>query len=80
MTVNVLLSHRDIADVDPDRLHHIRLTLGDGGAALFCSKSGAYFLSGVVTWGSRHCDASRPGVFTRVSDYSSWISQVTEDN
>ncbi|XP_071358853.1 ovochymase-1 isoform X2 [Trachinotus anak] len=99
------------ADVDPDRLHHLKLTLvnqticrgrwgrglisdshicshpvgsascmGDTGAPLFCRKHGAYFLSGVVTWGSRRCDADKPAVFTRISDYDSWITEVTEDN
>ncbi|XP_029351535.1 chymotrypsinogen B-like [Echeneis naucrates] len=98
------------ADVDPDRLHHVRLTLvnqtacsdkwggliseshicsnpasssscmGDAGAPLFCRKHGAYFLSGVLTWGGRSCDADKPSVFTRISDYSSWITAVAEDN
>ncbi|XP_056224266.1 ovochymase-1 [Seriola aureovittata] len=99
------------ADVDPDRLHHVRLTLvnqtscrrrwggglisdshicshaasssscmGDAGAPLICQKRGTYFLSGVVTWGSRRCDADKPAIFTRISDYGSWITEVTEDN
>lgn len=53
--------------------------LGDSGAPLFCRKHGAYFLFGVVTWGSSHCDENFPAVFTRVPRFYSWISEVTED-
>uniref|UniRef100_A0A8P4KFF0 Peptidase S1 domain-containing protein n=1 Tax=Dicentrarchus labrax TaxID=13489 RepID=A0A8P4KFF0_DICLA len=97
-------------DVDPDRLHHVGLTLvnqttcrnkwgrglisdshicshpagstsclGDAGAPLLCRMRGAYLLVGVVTWGSRWCDADKPAIFSRVSDYHPWISEVTED-
>ncbi|XP_036977682.1 ovochymase-1 [Acanthopagrus latus] len=97
-------------DTDPDRLHHLGLTLvnqttcrerwgegllgdshicshpagstscmGDFGAPLLCRKSGAYFLFGVVTWGSRRCDPDKPAIFSRISDYHSWITEVTED-
>ncbi|TKS90349.1 Transmembrane protease serine 9 [Collichthys lucidus] len=44
-----------------------------------CRRGGAYFLFGVLTWGSRRCDVNKPAVFTRISDYHSWISEVTED-
>ncbi|XP_039999190.1 ovochymase-1 isoform X3 [Xiphias gladius] len=98
------------ADINPDELHHVGLTLvnqttcrekwggglisdshicshpagstscmGDSGAPLFCRKHGAYFLFGVVTWGSQRCDADKPAIFTRISDYRSWITEVTED-
>ncbi|XP_033470375.1 ovochymase-1 isoform X1 [Epinephelus lanceolatus] len=101
---------RATADVDPERLHHVMLTLvnqtscrekwggglitdshicthpagsascmGDSGAPLLCRKRGAYFLFGVVTWGSRRCDADKPAIFSRVSDYHSWITELTED-
>ncbi|XP_076578339.1 ovochymase-1 isoform X1 [Chaetodon auriga] len=53
--------------------------VGDPGAPLLCRKRGAYFLFGVVTWGSRRCDADKPAVFSRISDYHSWITEVTED-
>ncbi|KAK7896728.1 hypothetical protein WMY93_022053 [Mugilogobius chulae] len=49
--------------------------LGDSGAPLFCRKHGAYFLFGVVTWGSSQCDPEFPAVFTRVSRFHTWISQ-----
>ncbi|XP_041819476.1 ovochymase-1 isoform X2 [Chelmon rostratus] len=97
-------------DLDPDRLHHVGLTLvnqttcrdkwgggliseshicshpagspscmGDSGAPLLCRKRGAYFLFGVVTWGSGRCDGDKPAIFSRISDYESWITEVTED-
>ncbi|XP_056284923.1 ovochymase-1 [Pseudoliparis swirei] len=94
-------------DMDPDRLHHVGLTLmnrtacraqwgglvtdahvcawpagagacmGDAGAPLLCRKRGSYFLFGVVTWGSRRCDADKPAVFSRISDHLTWITEVT---
>ncbi|KAM6961593.1 ovochymase-1 [Tautogolabrus adspersus] len=53
--------------------------MGDQGAPLVCKKHGAYFLFGMVTWGSSRCDADKPAIFSRVSDYHSWISELTED-
>uniref|UniRef100_A0A8C2WUK9 Ovochymase 1 n=1 Tax=Cyclopterus lumpus TaxID=8103 RepID=A0A8C2WUK9_CYCLU len=100
---------RATVDIDPDRLHHVGLTLvnqttcrekwgglvtdshicshpagsiscmGDSGAPLLCRKRGSYFLFGVVTWGSRRCDADKPAVFSRISDYLWWITEVTGD-
>ncbi|XP_061662307.1 ovochymase-1 [Syngnathoides biaculeatus] len=52
--------------------------LGDSGAPLFCQKRGAYFLFGLLTWGARQCQPDRPAVFTKVSDYHSWISEITD--
>uniref|UniRef100_A0A3Q3FFL3 Ovochymase 1 n=1 Tax=Labrus bergylta TaxID=56723 RepID=A0A3Q3FFL3_9LABR len=53
--------------------------MGDQGAPLVCKKHGAYFLFGMVTWGSRQCDADKPAIFSRVADYHSWITELTED-
>ncbi|KAL3976978.1 RING finger protein [Sarotherodon galilaeus] len=50
--------------------------MGDAGAPLVCQKYGTYFLFGVVTWGSWHCDSEKPAIFTRVSDYQSWIRKM----
>ncbi|XP_038157446.1 ovochymase-1 [Cyprinodon tularosa] len=52
--------------------------MGDSGAPLFCRKHGAYFLFGVVTWGSLRCKADKPAIFTGLPDYRSWIDDVTE--
>ncbi|CAN9508356.1 unnamed protein product [Ophioblennius macclurei] len=97
-------------DVNPDRLHHTRLTLvnetgckkewgdfvgdshicthpagstsclGDAGAPLFCQKRGTFFLSGMASWGSWRCDAHKPAVFTKVSDFSTWINQIIDND
>uniref|UniRef100_UPI0037E90D7C ovochymase-1 n=1 Tax=Semicossyphus pulcher TaxID=241346 RepID=UPI0037E90D7C len=53
--------------------------MGDQGAPLVCRKRGSYFLFGLVTWGSSRCDADKPAIFSRVSDYHSWLSELTED-
>ncbi|CAJ1054450.1 ovochymase-1 isoform X1 [Xyrichtys novacula] len=53
--------------------------MGDQGAPLVCKKRSSYFLFGVVTWGSGRCDPDKPSIFTRVPDYHSWISGLTED-
>ncbi|KAM9705236.1 transmembrane protease serine 9-like [Menidia menidia] len=54
--------------------------LGDSGAPLFCRKREAYFLFGLVTWGSWQCDPEKPAIFTSVPDYQSWISSVTDQD
>ncbi|XP_062239190.1 ovochymase-1 isoform X2 [Platichthys flesus] len=54
--------------------------MGDSGAPLYCRKRGSYFLFGVVTWGSRRCDVDKPSVFTALSDFHSWITQLTDDS
>ncbi|XP_077565279.1 chymotrypsin B-like [Stigmatopora nigra] len=51
---------------------------GDSGAPLFCHKRGTYFLFGLLTWGSRHCDPDKPAVFSKLTDYVSWIGEVME--
>ncbi|XP_076025569.1 ovochymase-1 [Genypterus blacodes] len=52
---------------------------GDFGAPLLCRKRGPYFLFGLVTWGSVNCDPEKPAIFSRISAYHSWITEVTED-
>lgn len=52
---------------------------GDSGAPLLCQKHGTYFLFGVVTWGSRWCSPDKPAIFSKISHYRSWITDVTGD-
>ncbi|XP_029902085.1 ovochymase-1 [Myripristis murdjan] len=52
--------------------------MGDSGAPLFCRKHGVYYLFGLVTWGSTRCDADKPAVFSSISAYLSWITEVTD--
>lgn len=52
---------------------------GDFGAPLLCQKHGTYFLFGIVTWGSSGCGSDKPAVFSKVSHFEPWISDLTED-
>lgn len=50
---------------------------GDSGGPLVCGDA----VEAVVTWGSRVCGNRRkPGVFTRVATYLSWIENVLSGN
>jgi trypsin len=49
---------------------------GDSGGPLFLSTSGGWTQVGIVSWGDG-CGQSWPGVYTRVSTYVSWITQVS---
>jgi Ca2+-binding RTX toxin-like protein len=49
---------------------------GDSGGPLFLTASGGWTQVGIVSWGDG-CGQSWPGVYTRVSTYLSWITQVS---
>ncbi|XP_036088560.1 kallikrein-13 isoform X3 [Rousettus aegyptiacus] len=49
---------------------------GDSGGPLICNGT----LHGIVSWGDFPCgQPDRPGVYTRVSQYVSWIQETIEN-
>lgn len=46
---------------------------GDSGGPLVCSTQGRLTLTGIVSWGRECAMKDKPGVYTRVSHFLTWI-------
>lgn len=49
---------------------------GDVGSPLVCDLGGTYILQGIASHGVGCGEANHPGIYTRVSNYRTWIDQT----
>jgi len=49
-----------------------------GGPMVVQNQDGRFMLSGVISWGIGCAEKNQPGVYTRISQFSSWINQILQ--
>ncbi|XP_067905647.1 chymotrypsinogen 2-like [Heterodontus francisci] len=54
--------------------------MGDSGGPLVCQDGGAWYLVGIVSWGSGYCSTSTPAVYARVTEFYPWIMETIAAN
>ncbi|CBY13815.1 unnamed protein product [Oikopleura dioica] len=54
---------------------------GDSGGPLMCQREdGSFYLPGIISWGYECAEIDSPGVYTRTSNYLSWIHDTMQNN
>ena len=51
-----------------------------GGPLLYVDDESRSFAVGIVSFGTRRCDSSLPGVYTRVSTFIDWIEKIMRED
>ena len=51
---------------------------GDSGGPMVCLSDGVYKIQGITSWGDQCAAPRKPGVYTRVTQFLSWIESHTD--